>query len=73
MTAALVASAQLAVCGRCWTQPGQPCGAGWDHLERYQRAGRRGLISHAELQRAVGLSVTVNGVQIVRHADGRQL
>ncbi len=73
MTAALVASAQLAVCGRCWTQPGQPCGDGFDHLERYHRACRRGPISHGEMQRAVSLSVTVNGVQIVRHADGAQI
>jgi hypothetical protein len=42
-------------------------------LERDQRAGRRGLISHAELQQAVGLSATVNGVQIVRHTVGRKL
>jgi hypothetical protein len=73
MTAALAASAQLAQCGRCWAQPGRPCGDGFDHLERYQRAGRRGLISHSELQRAVGLSVTVNGIQIVRHTDGPKL
>jgi hypothetical protein len=71
--AALVASAQMTQCGRCWAQPGSPCGDGFDHLERYQRACRRGLISHSELQRAVGLCVTASGVQIVRHADSREL
>jgi hypothetical protein len=73
MTMPLTASVQMAVCGECWQRPGQPCGAGFDHLSRYLRAERRGLISGQELQRAVHLSVTVAGTQVIRHIDGGKL
>jgi hypothetical protein len=70
---ALISSAQRATCGDCWQEPGMPCGDGWDHLSRYMRANRRGLISSSELQRAVHLSVSNGSVQIVRHAAGRKM
>jgi hypothetical protein len=73
VTVPLIASAQQANCGQCWQTPGKPCGPGWDHLARYQRAGRRGLISQDELERARLFAVAVGGIQIVLHADGSQL
>jgi hypothetical protein len=39
-------------CPQCWQRPGPPCtvsGLPGDHLARYQRAERRGLITRAEL------------------------
>lgn len=48
--------ARLVPCGQCWQQPGRPCtvsGTAGDHLARYQRAERRGLITRAELARVV--------------------
>jgi hypothetical protein len=48
-------------CGQCWQVPGRPCtftSPAGDHLARYQRAERRGLITRAELARVVaGLEV----------------
>lgn len=44
--------ARLVPCGQCWQRPGGPCtvsGPAGDHLARYMRAERRGLISRAEL------------------------
>ena len=47
---------RLANCPQCWQRPGLPCtvsGPPGDHLARYQRAERRGLITRAELAAAV--------------------
>jgi hypothetical protein len=47
---------RLAHCGQCWQRPGRPCtitGTPGDHLARWQRAERRGLITRAELAAAV--------------------
>ena len=47
---------RLAHCGQCWQRPGRPCtisGPPGDHLARWQRAERRGLITRAELAAAV--------------------
>jgi hypothetical protein len=52
---------RLANCPQCWQRPGRPCtitGPDGDHLARWQRAERRGLITRAELAAAVdGLDV----------------
>jgi hypothetical protein len=49
--ARLTELARLCLCGQCWQQPGQPCETSppGDHLARYLRAARRGLIGHEEL------------------------
>lgn len=47
---------RLMNCGQCWQRPGKPCtisGPPGDHLARWQRAERRGLITRAELAAAV--------------------
>jgi hypothetical protein len=41
--------ATLAWCGFCWAPPGTPCGEDGQHLARYLRAYRRGLISRDDL------------------------
>ncbi len=52
---------RLANCPHCWQRPGKACtvaGAPGDHLARWQRAERRGLIGRADLAAAVaGLEV----------------
>ncbi len=53
-------------CLQCWQRPGPPCtvsGTPGDHLARYQRAERRGLITRAELAAVVaGLDVIAGHV-----------
>ena len=55
------ADVRLANCPHCWQRPGRPCtvsGPPGDHLARWQRAERRGLITRAELAAVVaGLDV----------------
>ena len=49
--------ARRANCPHCWQRPGRPCtvsGQPGDHLARYQRAERRGMITRAELAAVVG-------------------
>jgi hypothetical protein len=53
--------ARMANCPLCWQRPGRPCtisGPPGDHLARWQRAERRGLITRADLAAVVaGLEV----------------
>jgi len=62
------AGVRLANCPQCWQRPGRPCtvsGRPGDHLARYQRAERRGLITRAELAAVVaGLDVVAARVLI---------
>jgi hypothetical protein len=57
-------------CGQCWQRPGRPCSLlPGDHLARYQRAERRGLITRDELAAvAIGLDVTAVHVIIPGYA-----
>ena len=51
-------AARLVNCGTCGQRPGRPCTAAGDHLARYLRAGRRGLLSRGDLAAVVaGLEV----------------
>jgi hypothetical protein len=49
--AAICEAARQANCGECWQVPGVPCSQDpeGDHVARFARAMRRGLISGAEL------------------------
>jgi hypothetical protein len=61
----ICAAARLANCPQCWQRPGPPCtvsGTPGDHLARYQRAERRGLITRAEL---VGVAAVVAGLDVI--------
>jgi hypothetical protein len=41
-------------CGECWQVPGTPCTPGGDHVARFGRAMRRGLISGPDLLAVLG-------------------
>jgi hypothetical protein len=41
--------ARMCPCGECWTAPGTPCAPEGDHVARFGRAARRGLISGPDL------------------------
>lgn len=60
--------ARMANCPHCWQRPGRPCtiaGPDGDHLARWQRAERRGLISREDLAAVVaGLEVIAGHVMI---------
>jgi hypothetical protein len=65
------ADVRLANCPHCWQRPGPPCtvsGPPGDHLARWQRAERRGLITREDLAAVVaGLEVIAAHV-IIREA-----
>lgn len=44
-----VAVALMVSCGFCWAVPGTPCGSDGQHLARYLRAYRRGLLGRDEM------------------------
>ena len=41
-------------CGECWQVPGKPCTPEGDHVARFGRAARRGLITGHELVAILG-------------------
>jgi hypothetical protein len=41
--------ARLVNCGECWQVPGKPCTREGDHVARFGRALRRGLVTGPEL------------------------
>jgi hypothetical protein len=47
-------AARQATCGECWQVPGKPCTPGGDHVARFGRAMRRGLISGPDLLAVLG-------------------
>jgi hypothetical protein len=66
--AAAAERVRLANCAHCWQRPGRPCtitGVPGDHLARWQRAERRGLIGREDLAAVVaGLEVIAGHVLI---------
>jgi hypothetical protein len=56
VTVAVTDLVRLANCPHCWQRPGRPCtvsGIPGDHLARWQRAERRGLIARDALAAVV--------------------
>jgi hypothetical protein len=47
-------AARRANCGECWQVPGKPCTPEGDHVARFGRAMRRGLISGQDLLAVLG-------------------
>jgi hypothetical protein len=45
---------RLVNCGECWQVPGKPCTPEGDHVARFGRAMRRGLISGPDLLAVLG-------------------
>jgi hypothetical protein len=48
------AAARRVNCGECWQVPGKPCTPEGDHVARFGRAMRRGLISGPDLLAVLG-------------------
>jgi hypothetical protein len=67
-------AARQANCGECWQVPGAPCSQDpdGDHVARFARAMRRGLISGAELIAVLQPLGTFTGSTLVygQPADG---
>ena len=62
---------RLANCPHCWQRPGKACtvaGVPGDHLARWQRAERRGLVSREDLAATVAGLEVIAGHIIVREA-----
>jgi hypothetical protein len=60
---------RLANCAQCWQRLGRPCtinGTPGDHLARWQRAERRGLITRAELAAVVAPLEVIAAHVIIR-------
>jgi hypothetical protein len=57
---------QITDCGLCWQVPGPPCEPEGNHLARYNRGYRRGLVSAKQLAAVVeGLGPFVNEATLV--------
>ena len=60
---------RLANCPQCWQRPGRPCtvtGPAGDHLARWQRAERRGLIGREDLAAVVASLEVIAAHVIIR-------
>ena len=58
-------------CGECWQVPGPPCTPGGDHVARFGRAMRRGLISGPDLVAVLGTLDAFTTATVIRDApDG---
>ena len=60
---------RLANCPQCWQRPGRACtvaGVPGDHLARWQRAERRGLIGREDLAAAVAALEVLAAHVIIR-------
>jgi hypothetical protein len=56
----------MARCGWCWQdQPDVPCTPAGDHLARWLRAERRGLVTRAELAAVVGALEVIAGHVVI--------
>ena len=64
-------AARLANCGECWQVPGTPCTPEGDHVARFGRAMRRGLISGPDLIAVLQALVVFTNDTVVHDApDG---
>ena len=64
-----VEAVRLANCPQCWQRPGRPCivaGSPGDHLARWQRAERRGMISREDLAAVVARLEVIAAHVIIR-------
>ncbi len=62
--------ARLVNCGECWQVPGKPCTPEGDHVARFGRAMRRGLISGPDLVAVLQALVVFSNDTIVRDVPG---
>jgi hypothetical protein len=62
--------ARMCPCGECWQVPGKPCAPEGDHVARFGRAARRGLITGPELVVVLGAFDVFTTATIVRTPGG---
>ena len=63
------AAVRMVNCGLCWQRPGKPCtitGPAGNHLARWQRAERKGLLSREALASVVAGLEVIAGHVIIR-------
>ena len=63
-------AARLANCGECWQVPGTPCTPEGDHVARFGRALRRGLVTGPELIAVLQALDAFTNTTIVRDVPG---
>jgi hypothetical protein len=57
-------------CGECWQVPGKPCTPEGDHVARFGRAMRRGLISGPDLLAVLGALDAFTTATVIFDAPG---
>jgi hypothetical protein len=57
-------------CGECWQVPGAPCTPDGDHVARFGRAARRGLISGVDLVAVLGMLQVFTTATVVKTPGG---
>jgi hypothetical protein len=62
--------ARLVNCGECWQVPGKPCAPEGDHVARFGRALRRGLVTGPELIAVLQTLDAFTSATIVRDVPG---
>jgi hypothetical protein len=67
-------AARQANCGECWQGPGRPCTRNpeGDHVARFGRAARRGMISGPELVAVLGRLEAFTTATVVQMPGGAQ-
>jgi hypothetical protein len=69
----ICAAVRQANCGECWQVPGKPCTPEGNHVARFGRALRRGLIAGPDLIAVLQTLDAFTSATIVRDApDGAQ-
>lgn len=68
----IIADARRANCGECWQRPGMPCtqDPDGDHVARFGRAFRRGLISGPDLVTVLGTAGVFTLATIIYNTPG---
>jgi hypothetical protein len=66
------ALALMVWCGFCWAPPGTPCGGEGQHLARYLRAYRRGLVGRDEMTAVCRSLPVVSAGQVVADVTAPQ-
>ncbi len=61
---------RLVNCGECWQVPGTPCTPEGDHVARFGRAMRRGLLTGPELIAVLQALDAFTNTTIVRDVPG---
>ena len=69
----ICSAVRQANCGHCWQVPGKPCTPEGDHVARFGRAMRRGLITGPDLIAVLQVLDAFTNTTIVRDVpDGAQ-